>query len=194
VSDDEQVSNITPIRPNLPEKATIGEKTRSGMLDRARRRHRILELRAAGLTEDHIAVELDMSRQAVSRIITQQLEEWSNDDKNNVENVRAMKLYELDQLKRAIWAKALRGDDKAVNSALKIIQAQAKIAGADQAPEAPPPPPPGAHGLDPAEIRRLEQAWLNSGQDVEKVVDAEVVQEVVQDELPLNITDPGEFN
>jgi predicted transcriptional regulator len=131
VSDD----NIVPFRPNIPDRelkeGTIGERTRGGQIIRAKRRTRILELRAAGLTEYQIAEELDMSQSAVSRTINSQLDEWMQEDANHVERIRAMKLYELDQLKRAVWAKALKGDLRAVQQATKIVQAQARIAGAE---------------------------------------------------------------
>lgn len=149
----------------LGHRKEIARRTRSGIIERAKRRNRVLELRAAGLTEHQIAEQLGMSQPNVSRSINRALSKWAEQDAANVEHVRAMKLFELDQLKRAIWASALKGDLGAVREAAKIIGMQARIAGAES------PLRVERHttvevGIDSAEIDRMEQAWLDSGGDV----------------------------
>jgi transcriptional regulator with XRE-family HTH domain len=169
-----------------PEGASIAEKTRGGILTRAKRRTRILELRAAGMTEEQIAEEVGMSRSAVTAVINKQLDQWMEDDRTNVERVRTMKLYELDQLKRAIWAKALKGDVRAVQTAAKIIGQQARIAGAEAPRETNNQPPINIFGMDPAEIDRMEKAWRETRPNIaDEIIDAEVVENAHQPELPL---------
>lgn len=145
-----------------PRPRDIGRQTRSGILTRAQRRNRVLELRAAGLTEQQIGEQLGMTQGAVSKIINKALRAWAENEGRNVEMVRAQKLFELDQLKKAIWAKALNGDLGAVREAAKIIQMQSKISGADA------PVRVERHttvelDIDQGEVQRMEDAWLNSG-------------------------------
>jgi DNA-binding CsgD family transcriptional regulator len=47
-----------------PRPRDIGRQTRAGILTRAQRRNRVLELRAAGLTEQQIADQLGMTQGA----------------------------------------------------------------------------------------------------------------------------------
>jgi predicted transcriptional regulator len=133
----------------------------------------VLELRAAGLTEGQIAEQLGMAQSNVSRSINRALSKWAEQDAANVDQVRQMKLFELDQLKRAIWARALKGDLGAVREAAKIIGMQSRIAGADS------PLKVERHttvevGIDSAEIDRMESAWLAAGGDV---IDAEAIED-----------------
>jgi predicted transcriptional regulator len=142
-----------------------GRQTRAGIITRAQRRNRVLELRAAGLTEQQIGEQLGMTQGAVSKVINKALRAWAENEGRNVEMVRAQKLFELDQLKRAIWARALQGELPAVREAVKIIQAQSKISGADA------PIRVERHttvevDLDAREIERMESAWLHSGGEV----------------------------
>jgi DNA-binding CsgD family transcriptional regulator len=139
--------------------------TRGGKMTRMKRRNRVLELRAAGLTEEQIGEQLGLTQGRVSKIITRALEDWAKKDNANADLVRQQKLFELDQLKRAIWSDALRGDLKAVNAAVKIIQVQARLSGAEA------PVKIERHTtvdieIDPGEVKRMEQAWLDSGGDV----------------------------
>jgi transcriptional regulator len=161
--------DVTPIRPDLPVPRTRAEHTRASPVSRAKRRNRVLELRAAGLTEDQIASQVGITQQGVNQIIARALENMANDSAERVEQIRAMKLFELDQLKRAIWADALKGNLKAVREAVKIIQVQAKISGAE-APVKVEQRVVHDMGVDHAEIERLEAAWLASD-----IPDAEVV-------------------
>lgn len=169
--------NVRPLRPDmevLPEPRTRAEGTRAQPVTRARRRTRVLELRAAGLTEQQIADQMGLTQQGVSAIITRALKKWAEESGEKVEEIRAMKLFELDQLKRAVWAKAIQGDLKAIREAVRIIQVQAKIAGAEA-------PVKVEHrttediGIDPREVERLEQVWLESGNAEDAIPDAEVV-------------------
>jgi transcriptional regulator len=161
--------DVTPIRADLPVPRTRAEHTRASPVSRAKRRNRVLELRAAGLTEDQIASQVGITQQGVNQIIARALENMANDSAERVEQIRAMKLFELDQLKRAIWADALKGNLKAVREAVKIIQVQAKISGAE-APVKVEQRVVHDMGVDHAEIERLEAAWLASD-----IPDAEVV-------------------
>lgn len=168
--------NLEEEERRLKRRAEIAKETRGGIIKRAQRRHRVLELRAAGLTEQQIGEELGMHQANVSRSINRALKKWADQDVESTQAIRQMKLFELDQLKRAVWAKALRGDLGAVREAVRIIQLQSRIAGAEM------PVKVERHttvevGIDTAEIDRMESAWLSSGGDV---IDGVVAEERAQ--------------
>jgi transcriptional regulator len=154
-------------------RAEVARDTRAGILDRARRRHRILELRAAGLTEQQIADRLSMTQSNVSRALNRVMQKWGEEDEENVRAVRNMKLFELDQLKRAVWANALQGDVKAVREAMRIIELQAKISGASAPIRIERRTTVDLGGIDTAEIDRMETAWLEAGGEIIEGVIAE---------------------
>lgn len=156
------------VGPKLHEVPTGDRKTVAigGRLARAQRKQRILELRAAGMTAEQIAEVVGTSKQSVAKIIGKALKEWAEDTSSNVEMVRQQKLYELDQLKRAIWPRALRGELAAVREAARIIQIQARISGAEAPVKVEREVSIGIHGIDNDEIDRLERAWLESGSAV----------------------------
>src|SRR5262249_19074103 len=117
------------------------------------------------LTEEQIGEQLGLTQSRVSKIITKALEDWGKRDSANAELIRQQKLFELDQLKRAIWADALQGDIKAVREATRIIQVQARLAGAEA------PVKVERHTtvdieIDSREVNRMERAWIESGGEV----------------------------
>lgn len=168
----------------LPKRAQI----QSDKVTQAKARHRVLELAAAGLTDEQIAVETQKTPRAIRTMITKQLKKWADHNSGHLEEYRAQKVFELDQLKRAIWANALRGDLKAVREATRIVQMQADISGAGAPAQHKHEHEVRDNRIDEAEVRRMEQAWVESGprqmpliEDIEcstpeepEVVDAEI--------------------
>lgn len=152
---------------DLPEPQTRAEKARATKVQKARRRMQVMDLRAAGLTNEQIAEHLGMTKNGVARVINNTLEEWGKRDQESAQKVRTQKMFELDQLKRAVWAKAISGDIKAIREVTKIIQLQARLAGAEA------PVQHEHHGsvtqlhLDRGEIDRMERIWIDQGGTVE---------------------------
>lgn len=136
---------------------------RGEQVQRAAQRHRILSLRATGMTDEQIAAELDLSAHSVRTTIKKQLKKWAEDDRNNAELVRAQIMFELDQLKRTLYKDAITGDVRKLREVLRIIAMQAEVMGANT-------PIQHEHGgtvgivpgLDPHEIERMERAWLHA--------------------------------
>jgi hypothetical protein len=182
VNNSGKLLSVTPVRKPGGFQRDVKAETRSGKLTRAKRRNRILELRAAGLSEAQIGETMEMTQGGVSKVITAALKEWADRDGQNIEQVRAMKLFELDQLKRAIWARALKGELPAIREAVKIIQVQTRISGAEA------PVKVERHttvdiGIDPGEVDRMEQAWLDSGGEVIEGSVADEVKGIIMDEV-----------
>jgi DNA-binding CsgD family transcriptional regulator len=175
---DSKLDNIVPLkktsndyayeRPaNLPEPVRRGEAARASKVQKAKRRMAVMDYRAAGLTYEQIAEIVGLSPNGVARIINNTLEEWGKRDEASAAKIRTQKLFELDQLKRAIWPKALRGDIKAIREVTKIISLQARISGAES------PIQHEHHGLignvqiDTKEIEKMERVWIEQSGTVE---------------------------
>ena len=162
--EDDGYDNVTPLPLRAaPEVRELPRRNQiqSDKITKAKARHRVLELAAAGLTAEQIAHETGKTERGVKTIINKQLQKWVAQNNESLAEYRQMKLFELDQLKRAIWPKALKGEVRAVKEAMKIVLAQASISGASA-----PQKHEHEHNVnlpvDPVEIRRMEQAWVDS--------------------------------
>ena len=109
-------------------------KTTARRIDVARRRARLLELRRAGLTFQEIVdqhPDLGYKRasnaaQDATRALRKVLEEPARD-------VLALELSRLDALTQALWTAARRGDVKAVDRIVRIMERRARLLGLDYA-------------------------------------------------------------
>lgn len=93
------------------------------------RRAKALQLRSRKFTFDQIAEELDYCDKAAAwRDIQEGLKEIIAEP---AEAVRTMELDLLDAMARGLMTRALRGDDKAIASMLRIQERRAKFMGLD---------------------------------------------------------------
>lgn len=182
---DDDLDNVRhlPIsRPDHVAELPRHSQIQSDKITKARQRHRCLELAAAGLTVEAIALETGKTPRGVRATIRNQLKKWAEENAHNLEEYRYMKLFELDQLKRAVWPKALRGEIDAVREAARLIGMQTDISGA-----AAPQKHEHEHEhrvaqLDPEELRRMERAWTDARPEglpvgeTENVIDVEAVE------------------
>ena len=92
---------------------------------------KVLELRRAGLTWQKIAVEVGYAdptgayaayKRAVKRVLQEPAEE-----------VRQQEIDRLDRLQVAVWPRAMKGDDRAINTILRLMERRAKLLGLDAA-------------------------------------------------------------
>ena len=90
---------------------------------------RVIELRRSGLTWQRIADEMGYAdhsgaygayKRAVKRTLQQPTKE-----------VREMEVDRLDRMQLALWARVLKGDDKAINTSLRIMERRARLLGLD---------------------------------------------------------------
>lgn len=92
---------------------------------------RVLELRRAGLTWANIADQVGYAdptgayaayKRAVKRVL-----------KEPVQEVLDQELDRLDRLQVAVWPRAMKGDDRAINTILRLMERRAKLLGLDAA-------------------------------------------------------------
>lgn len=160
---------------------------RTAKLDRAKARHRILQLVAAGLTYTEIAEQMTVldapigkTENGIKRIVAGAMEKWAEQNSANLSEYRDKKLFELEVLKRALWASAIQGDVDSVKEARQIIKTQAILSGA-AAPQKHEHKHEHSLGIEESEIRAMETAWVNAGPagelpPGEDIVDVELVE------------------
>lgn len=94
------------------------------------KRARAVELAAEGKSYDEIAKLAGYShRGSAHRAVFQALSER---EVEGVEELRVLEAARLDRLQVAIWDKAMAGDLRAVDSALRIIQQRHRLLGLEQ--------------------------------------------------------------
>lgn len=100
----------------------------------AKRRAQAITLRLAGMDFDTIAERLDYSsRGAATKDFWRAVEANRLEEAQAVENLREVEGTRLDRLQAAVWAKAVQGDLKAVETVLKVIAQRSRLFGLDAA-------------------------------------------------------------
>lgn len=98
----------------------------------AKRRAQAIALRLAGMDFDTIAERLRYAnRGAASKDIHRALEANRIEERQQVETLREVEGQRLDRLQAAVWAKAIKGDLKAVETVLKVIAHRTRLYGLD---------------------------------------------------------------
>lgn len=90
------------------------------------RRTQALSLRLAGFTFEQIAERLNVSETTAKKIVNRTLERAHN---ANVDAMRALENERLDRVQSVIWAEVLKGDQKAINTFLKVSSERSKLNG-----------------------------------------------------------------
>lgn len=102
----------------------------------AQRRAQAIQLRLSGVDWQTIANRLSYSdRAAACKDVTRALEANQTAARNAGEDLRTVELARLDRLQAALWAQALHGDHKVVDTLLRLMQRRAKMLGLDEAPD-----------------------------------------------------------
>lgn len=109
-----------------------GRRTTAKQAEIAERRTKMVRMRLAGLDWDTIAERLEYSNRAaackdLSRTLTQYLAEQNS----AVEELREVELMRLDRLLASVWTAAIGGDNRAVETAIKVIDRRCKLLGLD---------------------------------------------------------------
>jgi hypothetical protein len=184
---DEGNGKVVPITGNVGgtdnEKLdTVAQRTRSGKVTRAARRHDVITLKAGGYSDEEIAEILTtrykqeggrgISRSSVTRIVNNWLESLRTADEALVDNVRALQLHRIDQLTAALSEKALAGNLKSIDRMIRLEYLRARIAGT----EAPRKLQVGGqieHTISPEEIERERRAWAAAGRTTTDDIEGE---------------------
>lgn len=90
---------------------------------------KVLELRRAGFTFQRIAEEVGYAtpsgaQRALERIMTRNLPQAP-------EEFRWQELDRLDRMQVALWPRAMKGDDRAINTIVRLMERRARLVGID---------------------------------------------------------------
>ncbi|MEE6264885.1 hypothetical protein V2E29_04390 [Streptomyces diastatochromogenes] len=100
----------------------------------AERRAKAIRMKIEGATYTQIADALGYaSRSAAHMDVKRSLERHVVEEGLAIEAWRELELARLDTLQQAIWDKAMSGDPRAIEAALKILDRRAKLLGLDSA-------------------------------------------------------------
>ncbi|MFK0045525.1 hypothetical protein ACIQU4_15630 [Streptomyces sp. NPDC090741] len=100
----------------------------------AERRAKAIRMKINGHSYTEIAEQLGYSsRGSASSDVRRALEKHVIEEGLAVEAWRELELARLDILQKAIWNKAMDGDPRAIETALKILDRRAKLLGLDSA-------------------------------------------------------------
>ena len=109
-------------------------KTSRRRCDMAVRRHMALRLRQQGKSYREIASELGISRATAHKYVTATLELLNQKAEGEAAELRRLEFLRLDSLFEVVYTKAAKGDLRAVDRCLRVMERRAKLAGLD-APE-----------------------------------------------------------
>jgi hypothetical protein len=96
----------------------------------ADRRTKLLQMRLAGVDFTTIADRLDYSSPAAARKdFTRTMRETLDLEQETANELREVELQRLDRLQAAAWAEAARGELKAIETVLRVIDRRCRILG-----------------------------------------------------------------
>lgn len=99
----------------------------------AKRRSQAIALRLAGMDYQTIAERLDYAdRGAASKDVHRALEANLEAESVAAATLRELEVQRLDRMQAAAWAKAAKGDLKAIETVLKVIDRRARLLGLDR--------------------------------------------------------------
>lgn len=96
-------------------------------------RRRAWELRIAGLTQQQIGAKLGLSQSIVSRMLARAREDATAATHEVATIATAEQIARLDRMLVALWEKVRNGNERAVDTVLRIEERRAKLLGLDAA-------------------------------------------------------------
>ncbi len=112
----------------------IGKKGAEQQITAAERRVKALALRKAGASYRAIGEHLGVSYQTAFDDIAYGLKGLAAELHTETAELRALEAARLDALQAACWPQAMRGDDKALRTAVRILERRARLLGLDLQP------------------------------------------------------------
>jgi hypothetical protein len=98
----------------------------------ADRRTKLLQMRLAGVDYDTIADRLDYgSASAARKDFTRAMRETLELEAEKADELRTLELQRLDRLQAAAWADALKGNLRAIETVLKVVDRRCRLLGLD---------------------------------------------------------------
>lgn len=103
-----------------PRKLTAQEKRKAAV-----------ELRMAGLTYAKIGQQIGLSESQTYKTIQKALSESVERTQKDSDQIVEMELLRLDRISQTLWTNVVKGDLKAIDRYIKVMQQRAKLLGLD---------------------------------------------------------------
>jgi hypothetical protein len=132
----------------------------------ARRREEAVRLRSVGATYATIAATLGVSISQAHRDVTTEVRRIPAEEAQHLRQIESMR---LDALQRAVWGKALAGDLKAVDRALRIVELRCKLLGLNA-------PQQIEVGLDGVDFDARERELIAQIAESQRLLDAQALE------------------
>lgn len=98
----------------------------------AERRAKAIQARLSGLDWQTIADRLGYSSPAAAcKDVSRALEQSRKAAQKAGEDLRALELARLDRMQAALWPKVVKGDTRAADTVLRVMQRRARLSGLD---------------------------------------------------------------
>lgn len=109
------------------------------------RRKKAFDLRKGGANYQQIGDALGMSRQGARKTVEAAIDKLNKEVSDAALHYRTLQLERLERMHFGLWARAINGDDTAVDRIIKIMDRQAKLLGLDSPTKFAPTDPTGEH-------------------------------------------------
>lgn len=96
-------------------------------------RRRAWELRLAGLTQQQIGAKLGVSQSIVSRMLARARQDATEAAQSIAATATTEQVARLDRMLTALWEKVRNGNERAVETVLRIEERRARLLGLDAA-------------------------------------------------------------
>jgi len=121
----------TAVAMSQTNKAIVEAEKRERQTKLAKKAH---QLRTEGASWFEIAEELKITENVASSLVADRVRAAAAlVDEGAKRQILSLELERLDALQRSIWSTAITGDARAIDTALKIMAARAKLLGLDEA-------------------------------------------------------------
>jgi hypothetical protein len=123
------VINMPPPGGKPPAQQSYAERYRSGLISKAQRRARVMELLAAGLSIEATAEQVGMSASGVAGIRKSELGKLARVAGDMAAELRQLDLVRIEAGIRAIWPSVLKGNLAAIDRMDKLVRTRQSILG-----------------------------------------------------------------
>lgn len=108
-----------------------GKKTGAAAVNHLHRKREAMRMRKAGHSYPEIAKKLRMNAHTVYGLVWGELQKISTKLSEDTATVRQLEIQRLDTMLSAIWGRIEEGNERSIETALKIMQRRADLEGLD---------------------------------------------------------------
>jgi hypothetical protein len=112
-------------------KQRVRSKTGKRRIVQCKTAGQVMKMRLEGMTHQQIGDQLGVSAQRIFQIVSDELDRLNTIRNERVEQVQRLEIERLDEMLKAVYAKAKGGDLSCLDRVLAIMQRRSKLLGLD---------------------------------------------------------------